>query len=153
MGEPAATEISCLKPHGESIVCCIFIPGSDVLCTGSHDNTVMLWRVSDGWTCRLRGHTNWVTCIAAQVSGHLLATGSADETIKLWDLTSLLDAPDGVEVDSSDCTLKNYGGSLRCPHCHGHACYLIFTTAHGTRNPATYFRPASRVNLIEKNEG
>jgi WD40 repeat protein len=113
MGDQAATEISCLKPHAESIVCCAFIPGSDVLCTGSNDNSIMLWRVSDGWTCRLRGHTNWVTCVACQPSGHLLATGSADETIRLWDLTSLLDAPDGIEVNSSDCTLKNYGGSLR----------------------------------------
>jgi len=62
--------------------------GTLMAATGSHDNTVKLWRVSDGILLRtLEGHTDVVTSVAFSRDGTLLATGSWDKTVRLWRVT------------------------------------------------------------------
>lgn len=111
---PAAVEVTALKPHSDSVVCCTFAPDVDLCCSGSNDNSLILWRVTDGWTCRLTGHTGWVTCCNFQPVGALLASGSADETLRLWDLYAVLTG-DSSEVAGDECSveLKEYGGAIQ----------------------------------------
>jgi WD40 repeat protein len=52
---------------------------------GVEDDTIKLWRVSDGALVRtLTGHTYDVYSVAFSPDGSLLASGSGDDTIKLW---------------------------------------------------------------------
>jgi WD40 repeat protein len=56
-----------------------------LLASGSADNTVRLWRVSDGALLRtLEGHTGSVASAAFSPDGRLLASGSIDGTVRLW---------------------------------------------------------------------
>jgi WD40 repeat protein len=75
-----ARERMALKLHSNNITCCAFWSEEDVVCTGSMDNTLMLWRVRDGWNHRLRAHSGWVLCCAFQPHGAILASGSAGKS-------------------------------------------------------------------------
>lgn len=62
-----------------------FAPDGKRLASGSFDNLVRLWRVSDGALLHtLEGHTNWVYSVAFAPNGETLASGSYDETVRLW---------------------------------------------------------------------
>jgi len=97
-----AREAMALKLHSNNITCAAFWSEEDLVCTGSMDNTLMLWRVRDGWNHRLRAHCGWVTCCAFQPRGAMLASGSADETLRLWNLAVLLVAEDSGETNVNE---------------------------------------------------
>ena len=58
------------------------------LATGSSDETVRLWDVSEG-TLRhtFEGHADEVNSVSFSPDGQTLATGSSDETVRLWDVS------------------------------------------------------------------
>lgn len=76
-----------------------FSPDGSMLASGSYDNIVRLWRVSDGTLLKeLTGHAAWVRSLAFSADGQWLATGSDDDTVRLWSM------PGGdpfLELDSS----------------------------------------------------
>ena len=62
-----------------------FSPDGATLASGSWDETVRLWRVSDGSLLRtLEGHTGPVWSVAFSPDGATLASGSDDGTVRLW---------------------------------------------------------------------
>ena len=55
------------------------------LASGSDDNTVRLWRVTDGVLPHtLKEHTGGVVSVVFVLDGHMLVSGSYDGAVRLW---------------------------------------------------------------------
>ncbi len=90
--ESHAGLISLVRGHRNWVESVAFSPDSKLLATGSGDNTIILWDVSDPASpvqlgAPLNGHTAWVNSVAFSPDGKLLASGSDDKTIILWDVS------------------------------------------------------------------
>jgi WD40 repeat protein len=103
-------------------------PDGQTLVSGSWDNTIKVWGLSDGKLLRtLSGHQNGVMSVAISSDGQTLASGSEDNTIKVWGLRdgkllrtlsghqyyvkSVAISPDGQTLvsGSDDNTIKVWG--------------------------------------------
>ena len=74
--------------HKEFVISLAFKPNSYLLASGSYDNTIRIWDVSDNNNLRhvrtLRGHTRLVYSVAWSPDGRTLASASDDGTVRLW---------------------------------------------------------------------
>ena len=62
-----------------------FSPDGTMLASGSDDDTIRVWLVSDGTLLHeLQGHSDDVSDVAFSPDGLLLASGSDDNTVRLW---------------------------------------------------------------------
>lgn len=88
-----------LVGHMAGVGCIAWSPDSTTLASGSDDKAIRLWDRVTGrpkTTTRknvtgqemeaLRGHHNYVHCIAFSPKGNILASGSYDEAVFLWDV-------------------------------------------------------------------
>jgi len=83
-----------LRGHEDAVLSVSFSPDGRLLASGSNDNTIRLWRVSDGECIAiLRGHEGSVYSVSFSPDGRLLASGSYDKTIRLWSLEFLSASP------------------------------------------------------------
>jgi len=74
-----------LKGHTDRVYGVAFTPDGKRVVSASYDNTLRLWRVSDGSLIRkMKGHTDNVFCVATSPNGRWIASGSDDHTIRLW---------------------------------------------------------------------
>jgi len=74
-----------LEGHTDYVLSVVFSPDGKLLASGSPDETVKLWRVSDGELIHtLEGHTDYVLSVTFAPDGTRLASGSGDGTIRLW---------------------------------------------------------------------
>ena len=81
-----------LTGHTNVVTAVAFSPDRHTLATGSWDQTVRLWNVTDPahptpLGSPLTGHTGGVNAAAFSPDRHTLATGSGDQTVRLWNVT------------------------------------------------------------------
>ena len=75
----AVRSLVCLSPSSAFAPPCLL--------SGSYDRTIKLWEVAGGKMLKtLRGHANFVFCVAFNPQGNLLASGSFDESLRIWDV-------------------------------------------------------------------
>jgi platelet-activating factor acetylhydrolase IB subunit alpha len=86
-----------LPGHDHSISSIRFIPSGaagaplsgNTLVSVSRDQTVKIWDVTTGYCLKtLKGHSDWVRCVAASIDGRWLFTAGNDQVARLWDATS-----------------------------------------------------------------
>ncbi len=76
-----------LTGHTNAIWSLSFSPNGQQLASGSEDNTINIWDVTDGSLVKtLKGHNDAVASVAFSPDGKTLASGSYDKSIKLWSL-------------------------------------------------------------------
>ncbi|RDA85621.1 hypothetical protein CP532_3532 [Ophiocordyceps camponoti-leonardi (nom. inval.)] len=92
--------IDTLVGHMAGVNCLAWTPDSKTLASGSDDKAIRLWdritgrpkmrsrrsHSSGGQMSALRGHHNYIHCLAFSPKGNILASGSYDEAVFLWDV-------------------------------------------------------------------
>ena len=76
-----------LPGHKAWVMAISFSPDSNILASGSNDQTVRLWDVKTGQCLKtLRGHKSRVQSLTFSQDGKMIASGSNDKTVRLWDV-------------------------------------------------------------------
>lgn len=88
-----------LVGHMAGVSCVAWSPDSNTLASGSDDKAIRLWdrvtgrpktttrkSMSGQEMAPLRGHHNYIHCLAFSPKGNILASGSYDEAVFLWDV-------------------------------------------------------------------
>lgn len=95
----SGSHMDTLVGHMAGVSCVAWSPDSNTLASGSDDKAIRLWDRVTGrpkTTTRksmvgqemapLRGHHNYIHCLAFSPKGNILASGSYDEAVFLWDV-------------------------------------------------------------------
>jgi WD40 repeat protein/tRNA A-37 threonylcarbamoyl transferase component Bud32 len=121
--------VQTLRGHSSMVNAIAISPDGQLIASGSNDNTIKIWQLSNGKLLRhlgrwFSGHSNMVHSVAFSPHDQLLASGSWDNTIKIWqvntgkELTTLTGhtnwvnsvafSPDGklLASGSADSTIK-----------------------------------------------
>ena len=107
-----AAPIMLLTGHSDQVFSIKFSPAGDVVASGSHDKTVLLWRTY-GEECEnflvLRGHKNAVLDLHWSPDGEQIITCSPDRTVRSWDALTgeqLLRLSGHTDIVNSCCPLR-----------------------------------------------
>ena len=63
-------------------------PDGTKIVSGSDDNTIRVWDVSNNDHIKLEGHTEGVWSVAWSPDGTMIVSGSEDKTIRIWDVSN-----------------------------------------------------------------
>ncbi|WVW78732.1 hypothetical protein I302_100692 [Kwoniella bestiolae CBS 10118] len=75
--------------HTAPVLSISFSPKSNLLVTGSFDESAIIWDVRRGKVLRnLPAHADAVWCVCWDAEGAMVMTGSGDGLIRLWDVSS-----------------------------------------------------------------
>lgn len=78
--------IKFLKGHTNYVFCCQFSPNSNLIVSGSFDESVKIWDVQKGKCLRtLTAHSDPVSGVDFNRDGSLIVSGSYDGLIRIWD--------------------------------------------------------------------
>ncbi|KAK6936200.1 TUP1-like enhancer of split [Dillenia turbinata] len=133
-GEPPDVEnwkvVMTLRGHTADVVDLNWSPDDSILASGSLDNTVHIWNMSNGiCTAVLRGHSSLVKGVAWDPIGSFIASQSDDKTVIIWRTSdwSLAHRTDGHWTKSLGSTFFRRLGWSPCGH--------FITTTHGFQKP------------------
>ncbi|KAI4322401.1 hypothetical protein L6164_022102 [Bauhinia variegata] len=133
-GEPPDIEnwkvVMTLRGHTADVVDLNWSPDDSTLASGSLDNTIHIWNMSNGiCTAVLRGHSSLVKGVAWDPIGSFIASQSDDKTVIIWRTCdwSLAHRTDGHWAKSLGSTFFRRLGWSPCGH--------FITTTHGFQKP------------------
>ncbi|KAJ9177948.1 hypothetical protein P3X46_009872 [Hevea brasiliensis] len=133
-GEPPDVEnwkvAMTLRGHTADVVDLNWSPDDSILASGSLDNTVHIWNMSNGiCSAVLRGHSSLVKGVAWDPIGSFIASQSDDKTVIIWRTSdwSLAHRTDGHWAKSLGSTFFRRLGWSPCGH--------FITTTHGFQKP------------------
>ncbi|KAL5583137.1 hypothetical protein UlMin_015579 [Ulmus minor] len=133
-GEPPDVEnwkvVMTLRGHTADVVDLNWSPDDSTLASGSLDNTVHIWNMSNGiCTAVLRGHSSLVKGVTWDPIGSFIASQSDDKTVIIWRTSdwSLAHRTDGHWAKSLGSTFFRRLGWSPCGH--------FITTTHGFQKP------------------
>lgn len=121
---------STLRGHTADVVDLNWSPDDSTLASGSLDNTIHIWDVSNGiCTAVLRGHSSLVKGVTWDPIGSFIASQSDDKTVIIWRTSdwSLAHRTDGHWTKSLGSTFFRRLGWSPCGH--------FITTTHGFQKP------------------
>ena len=73
-----------LAEHDNVIQSIRFSPDGQMIATGSHDQTIKLWRADGTFIRTLEGHTDAVMSVEFSADSQTIISGSLDGTVNLW---------------------------------------------------------------------
>ncbi|TKW31933.1 hypothetical protein SEVIR_2G138400v4 [Setaria viridis] len=133
-GEPADVEnwkvVMTLRGHTADVVDLSWSPDDSTLASGSLDNTVHIWNMTNGMcTAVLRGHSSLVKGVTWDPIGSFLASQSDDKTVVIWRTSdwSLAHKTEGHWAKSLGSTFFRRLSWSPCGH--------FITTTHGFQKP------------------
>lgn len=133
-GEPPDVEnwkvVMTLRGHTADVVDLNWSPDDSILASGSLDNTIHIWNMSNGiCTAVLRGHSSLVKGVAWDPIGSFIASQSDDKTVIIWRTSdwSLAHKTEGHWAKSLGSTFFRRLGWSPCGH--------FITTTHGFQKP------------------
>ncbi|KAM7528104.1 hypothetical protein LguiB_031514 [Lonicera macranthoides] len=144
-GEPPDIEnwkvAMTLRGHTADVVDLNWSPDDSILASGSLDNTIHIWTMSNGMcTAVLRGHSSLVKGVTWDPIGSFIASQSDDKTVIIWRTSdwSLAHKTDGHWAKSLGSTFFRRLGWSPCGH--------FITTTHG------YQKPRHSAPVLERGE-
>ncbi|GAV58578.1 WD40 domain-containing protein/Hira domain-containing protein [Cephalotus follicularis] len=144
-GEPPDVEnwkvAMTLRGHTADVVDLNWSPDDSILASGSLDNTVHIWNMSNGiCTAVLRGHSSLVKGVAWDPIGSFIASQSDDKTVIIWRTSdwSLAHRTEGHWAKSLGSTFFRRLDWSPCGH--------FITTTHG------YQKPRHSAPVLERGE-
>ncbi|OMO89148.1 hypothetical protein COLO4_19917 [Corchorus olitorius] len=133
-GEPPDVEnwkvAMTLRGHTADVVDLNWSPDDSILASGSLDNTIHIWNMSNGiCTAVLRGHSSLVKGVTWDPIGSFIASQSDDKTVIIWRTSdwSLAHRTEGHWAKSLGSTFFRRLGWSPCGH--------FITTTHGFQKP------------------
>ncbi|KAK9913027.1 hypothetical protein M0R45_036854 [Rubus argutus] len=133
-GEPPDVEnwkvAMTLRGHTADVVDLNWSPDDSMLASGSLDNTIHIWNMSNGiCTAVLRGHSSLVKGVTWDPIGSFIASQSDDKTVIIWRTSdwSFAHKTDGHWAKSLGSTFFRRLGWSPCGH--------FITTTHGFQKP------------------
>ncbi|GAB4859765.1 hypothetical protein Ancab_011243 [Ancistrocladus abbreviatus] len=133
-GEPPDIEnwkvFMTLRGHTADVVDLNWSPDDSMLASGSLDNTIHIWNMSNGiCTAVLRGHSSLVKGVTWDPIGSFIASQSDDKTVIIWRTSdwSLAHKTEGHWAKSLGSTFFRRLGWSPCGH--------FITTTHGFQKP------------------
>ncbi|XVF05197.1 hypothetical protein REPUB_Repub05bG0151100 [Reevesia pubescens] len=144
-GEPPDVEnwkvSMTLRGHTADVVDLNWSPDDSTLASGSLDNTIHIWNLSNGiCTAVLRGHSSLVKGVSWDPIGSFIASQSDDKTVIIWRTSdwSLAHRTEGHWAKSLGSTFFRRLGWSPCGH--------FITTTHG------YQKPRHSAPVLERGE-
>lgn len=108
--------ITTLKGHTGSIRTLSWVPGPQLLFSGSFDQSIIVWDVGGrrGTVYELQGHNNKVSALAYANNTQQLISAGEDSVVVFWEMNAMRkEVPDWIENDNCQLCTRPFFWNLR----------------------------------------